>query len=79
MAVSTAWMWQEGVHTRGVNLEMDQQCLLWHEDLVGFSCALAPREQPLADFIANGPGRYASPPDEILEEIQDSIVQLSAN
>jgi hypothetical protein len=70
---STAWMWQDGVATRGVNLDFAKQRLLWQEDLVGFGCALQPIAQPLDDFLVHGAARFGNPPQDILDEIHESI------
>ena len=71
--VTTAWMWQEGDYTRGVNLNIEKARLEWQEDLVGFGCSLMPLYQSLADFEENGCSRYASPPQDVLAEIKQAI------
>jgi hypothetical protein len=74
--VNTVWMWQDGVHTRGVNLEVDKGVLIWQEDMAAFGCVTIPAGQPVSDFMMNGAGRYATPPDDIVAEIRESIVTL---
>jgi len=75
-SITTAWMWQEGDHTRGVNLNIEKKRLEWQEDLVGFGCSLMLLNQSIADFLENGANRYASPPEDILSEIHSAIESL---
>ncbi len=74
--MTRAWMWQEGVRTAGVTLEADDNRLEWHQEVFGNHCAFAPRHQPLADFIANGAGRFGNPPQTVLDEIRTAIAEL---
>lgn len=76
--INTVWMWQEGMHTRGVNLEAEKGVLVWQDDMTGFGCIVFPDGQPLDDFLDNGPDRYANPPADVREEIRASILALRA-
>lgn len=78
--INKAWMWQEGETTRGATLSVSRQLIEWHDDMVGFGCARMPQEQPLADFVQHGAKRYASPPADVLEEINAVVaVVLDGN
>ena len=74
--INTVWMWQDGVHTRGVNLEAEKGILVWQDDMAAFGCVTVPVGQPIVDFMTNGAGRYATPPDDIITEIRESIIAL---
>ena len=71
--INTVWMWQDGIYTRGVNLEIEKQVIVWKDDLTGFGCIVFPDGQPFDDYLQNGPDRYANPPDDIRQEIRDAI------
>jgi hypothetical protein len=74
--VNTVWMWQDAETTWGVNLEVEDGLLIWQEGLAAFGCITTPAGQPVADFMANGPHRYACPPLDVVEEIRASITAL---
>lgn len=74
--ISTVWMWQAGETTWGVNLEAADGLLVWQEGMAAFGCVTTPAGQPITDFMANGPSRYASPPADVEAEIRESILAL---
>ncbi len=74
--INTVWMWQDADTTWGVNLEVEDGLLVWQEGLAAFGCVTTPAGQPVTDFMANGPARYAAPPLEVVEEIRASIQAL---
>ncbi len=74
--MTSAWMWQEGVRTAGVNLNDKRMRLEWQDEMAGPSCQLYPSFQSLDDFLANGAGYFANPPQDVVDEIRTAIVQL---
>jgi hypothetical protein len=74
--INTVWMWQDGIYTRGVNLDVKKGALVWQDDMTGFGCIVFPDGQPIDDFLENGPERYATPPEDIRQEIREAIDAL---
>lgn len=74
--INTVWMWQDAETTWGVNLEAEDGLLIWQEGLAAFGCVTTPAGQPVADFMANGPARYAAPPLVVVEEIREAVRAL---
>lgn len=75
---TTAWMWQEGFHTRGAMLEVGSGIIEWQMD-TPCNCSAETVKQPVADFLAHGADRYLVVPDDILAEIRQSLAQLASN
>lgn len=68
----TAWMWQDGIATRGVSLDLRKNMIEWQLELAEF-CSVNSHTQVMADFLENGVPNYLTAPDDVLAEITESV------
>ncbi|RMG78232.1 MAG: hypothetical protein D6712_21810 [Chloroflexi bacterium] len=69
----TAWMWRDESTdaVMGVTFDEDRAVLQWYDE-PGCACTGSDAEQPLADFLENGP-RGGNPPPDVLEEMRAEL------
>lgn len=73
---TTSWMWRDGEEVNGLQLDLDDQKLLWF-DGIGCACGDSTAEQSFADFLAGGP-RGFNPPEDVLSEVR-AVVAAAVN
>lgn len=77
--MTTSWMWQSGQGVKALRIDRENRIMRWF-DFVGCGCGMEESaiEQSLADYIASGPPTMlAPPPDDVVMEIEEAILQLA--
>jgi hypothetical protein len=76
--MTTSWMWkQEDGEVWGLTIDIEKRKLEWF-DGIGCACGDSFAEQTVEDFIQRGP-RYGDLPDDVLNEVRESLETLGAN